>query len=101
MRPTAVSRIIEHCYRAFLLQNHDTDEREYPDAADQMREVLIQGKYLSQKDIEIWLGFDVESLAEHPGIEDIRELHAALIEKYKSEDAKGRKGRVPNMSGRR
>ena len=53
--------VIEHCYREFLLQNHDPDEREYPDAADQIREVLIHGNYLSQKDIEICLCFDVES----------------------------------------
>ena len=51
--------VIEHCYREFLLQNHDPDEREYPDAADQIREVLIHGNYLSQKDIEICLGFDL------------------------------------------
>lgn len=39
---------LQHCYRDFLLQNHDPDEREYPDAADQIREVLIHGNYLSQ-----------------------------------------------------
>ena len=55
--------VIEHCYREFLLQNHDPDEREYADAVDQIREVLIHGNYLSQKDIEICLGFDVETLA--------------------------------------
>ena len=64
--------VIEHCYRDFLLQNHDPDEREYVDAADQIREVLIHGNYLSQKDIEICLSFDAESLAEHPGIDAIR-----------------------------
>ena len=79
--------VIEHCYREFLLQNHDPDEREYPDAADQIREVLIHGNYLSQKDIEICLGFDVEALADRPEIDAMRELHAALVEKYKSEDA--------------
>ncbi|MGB4333853.1 MAG: hypothetical protein WBJ41_03305 [Chromatiaceae bacterium] len=75
--------VIEHCYHEFLLQNHDTDEREYADAVDQIREVLIHGNYLSQKDIEICLGFDVESLADRPGIAGMRELHAALVEKYK------------------
>lgn len=34
--------VIEHCYRNFLVQNHDPEEREYPNAADQIREVLIQ-----------------------------------------------------------
>ena len=39
--------VIEHCYRDFLLQNFDHDERKYPDAADQIREVLFHGNYLS------------------------------------------------------
>jgi len=55
--------VIEHCYRDFLLQNHDSEEREYPDAADQIREVLIHENYLSQKDIGICLGYDLESLS--------------------------------------
>src|SRR5277367_5499708 len=44
--------VIEHCYQEFLVQNCEPDEREYPDGADQIREVLIHGNYLSQKDIE-------------------------------------------------
>ena len=79
--------VIEHCYREFLLQNHDPDEREYPDATDQIREVLIHSNYLSQKDIEICLGFDIELLAAESGIEGMRELHAALVETYKLEEA--------------
>ena len=43
---------------------HDPDERESPDAADQIREVLSHGNYLSQRDIEIRLGFDAESRTE-------------------------------------
>lgn len=77
--------VIEHCYREFLLQNHDPEEREYPAAADQIREVLIHGNYLSQRDIDICRDFDVESLTEHPGIVGIRELHQALHEAYKSD----------------
>ena len=81
--------IVEHCYREFLVQNHDSDEREYPDAADQIREVLIHGNYLSQKDIEICLGFDVESLAGRPGIDGMQELHKTLVGSYKVEDMIG------------
>ncbi len=77
--------VIEHCYREFLLENHDPDEREYPDATDQIREVLIHGNYLSQKDIEFCLCFDVESLADRPEIDALRDLHAALCENYKQE----------------
>lgn len=79
--------VIEHCYREFLLQSHDPDEREYADAADQIREVLIHDNYLSQKDIEICMGFDVESLADFPEIAGVRALHAAIVEKYTREDA--------------
>jgi len=79
--------VIEHCYRDFLLQNHDPEEREYPDAADQIREILIHGNYLSQKDVDICVGFDPESLADNPGIASIRALHDALVANYTAHDA--------------
>lgn len=81
--------VIEHCYREFLIENHDPDERAYPDAADQIREVLIHENYLSQKDIEICLAFDVESVATQPEHMPMRELHDALCTKYGSDDARG------------
>jgi len=74
--------VIEQCYREFLLQNFDPDEREYPDAADQIREVLIHGNYLSQKDIDICLGFDLVGLADHPHHENILALNDALASEY-------------------
>jgi hypothetical protein len=48
-RDILVGKVPEHCYREFLLQNHDTDGREYADAVGRIREVLIHGSYLSQK----------------------------------------------------
>lgn len=78
--------IIQCCYRDFLLQNHDPEEREYTDATDQIREVLIHGNYLSQKDIDICLGFDVASLAADPQYGNMRELHDALKQKYDAEE---------------
>ena len=80
--------VIEHCYRDFLLLNHAPEEREYPDAVDQIREVLIHNNYLSQKDIEICLAYDVASLANKPGYESMRDLHEALRSKYGSDDTK-------------
>jgi hypothetical protein len=70
--------IIEQCYRAFLIRSADLEEREFPDAADQIREVLIHGNYMSQRDIDICRGFDVESLVASVGNEHLRELHEAL-----------------------
>jgi len=81
--------VIEHCYRNFLLQNHDPDEREYPDAADQIREVLIHGNYLSQKDIDICLAFDLASLSQQLEFENMRTLHAALKLEYGTDDEHG------------
>jgi hypothetical protein len=74
--------VIEHTYREFLLQNHDPEEREYPDAADQIREVLIHGNYLSQKDIDICLGVNLASIAEGPAMDSVRTLHEALTAEY-------------------
>jgi hypothetical protein len=81
--------VIEHCYREFLLQNHDPGEREYPDAADQTREVLIHENYLSQKDIEICLGSDLADIADRPEIDRIRTLHNVLKSEYGPDDEYG------------
>lgn len=78
--------VIEHCYREFLLQNHDPEEREYPDAVDQIREVLIHGNYLSQRDIEICLAFGLDSLATCPEYKSVKVLHEVLVAKYGSEN---------------
>ena len=74
--------VIESCYREFLLQNHDTEEREYPDAADQIREVLIHENYMSQKDIEFCFSFAPCVPADHEHYDSIRALHNALISEY-------------------
>jgi hypothetical protein len=74
--------VIEQAYKEFLLQNYDADEREYPDASDQIREMLIHGNYLSQKDIEICLEFNLASIADQIGIDSILKLHNVLKSKY-------------------
>jgi len=81
--------VIEHCYREFLMENHDPDLRAYPDPADQIREILIHENYLSQKDIEICLGFDLASLGDAVPSEQARQLHDALVAKYGMDDERG------------
>lgn len=78
--------VIEHCYRDFLLQNHDPEEREYPEATDQIREVLIHDNYLSQKDIEICLNFDLTGIGDRPETDSIRTLHEVLKSEYGPEE---------------
>lgn len=77
--------IIEDIYREFLLQSNDPEEREYSDTIDQIREVLIHENYLSQKDIDICIGFDLSVIADCPEIESIRTLHEAFTLKYTME----------------
>ena len=74
--------VIEQCHREFLLQNHDPEEREYPDASDQIREVLIHGNYLSQKDIEFCLGLDFAELRDRAKFPQIEKLHQSLVAAY-------------------
>jgi hypothetical protein len=76
--------VINHCYREFLLQNSDAEEREYPDPEDQVREVLIHGNYLSQRDIDVCLAFDLGEFAALPKYGSMRELHDALVTKWGS-----------------
>jgi hypothetical protein len=77
--------IIERCYKDFLLGSYDPEEREYPDPSDQIREMLIHGNYLSQRDIEICLGFDIPLLRENPNYVEIEELHGSLQGSYATE----------------
>ena len=81
--------VIEHCYRDFLLQNYEPEEREYPNAVDQIREVLIHDNYLSQKDIEICLSFDLAGITDRPEINSISALNEALKSEYGLDDEHG------------
>jgi hypothetical protein len=78
--------VIEQCYSEFLLQSHDPEEREYPDAVDQIREVLIHENYLSQEDIDICLGFNLTGIADRPEIDSICTLHEVLKSEYGPDD---------------
>lgn len=77
--------VIEDCYKQFLLDSHDPEEREYPDVKDQIREILIHGNYMSQKDIEICLSFDIPSLPAREHLEAIQELHKAFNLAYEKQ----------------
>src|SRR6266699_3464448 len=74
--------VIEHCYGNFLLQSHDSEGREYPEAADQIRELLIHKNYFSQKDIEICLTYNLAPLGTDTNYPAIEALHKSLCETY-------------------
>jgi len=74
--------VVLQCYRDFLIESSDTEEREYPDPADQIREVLVHNNYVSQKDLEICLEYDISGLADLPTYGELRALHYSLESKY-------------------
>lgn len=79
--------VIEKCYREFLLKSHDPDEREYSEVKDQIREVLIHGNYMSQKDIEFCLGHDLNDLRGRVEFPKIEALHQELRAAYGDAEA--------------
>ena len=78
--------LIADAYRTFLLNNFDAEEREYPDGNDQVREMLIHKNYLSRKDVDECLAFDVGALADHSAFDRIRVLHETLLAEYAVDD---------------
>jgi hypothetical protein len=62
------------CLNNFLLNDSDIDTREYIDEDDQINEVLIRGHYLSQKNIEDLLEFDIEKFKDKPKFNDMKSL---------------------------
>ena len=74
--------VIEHCYHEFLLHSYDADEREYPDAADQIREVLVHGSYMSQQDMVICANYNIASLEAVPSYPAISTLHTVMRETH-------------------
>lgn len=82
--------IIERCYHRFLMDSYDPDDREYFDAGDQIREVLIHRNYLSQKDIEICLAHNLTSLRSESSFPAMEVLHQNLRDTYSDSETESR-----------
>lgn len=74
--------VIHDCFRRFLIDSSDAEQREYEDPADQIREVLIHGNYFSQKDVEACLTFDIRILESIENYSAIREFFAAFTHQF-------------------
>ena len=73
--------VIQRCYGNFLLESHNSEQREYLLAEDQIREVLVHGNYMSRKDIELCANFDISVFA-HENKRAIKDLHNTVYEVY-------------------
>lgn len=78
--------VIECCYREFLIENHDPEEREFLDPTEQIRETLIHRNYFSQKDIEICLAYDVSKHSGDANFQSIEALHHSFCSTYADSD---------------
>jgi len=74
--------VLEECLIKFLKDNHNPDRREYIDDSDQIREILIYGNYLSQKDIEFMLTFDITRLSTKRNYAEMSALYDVFKENY-------------------
>ena len=72
-------------YRDFLLRKPSADEWEYPDATDQVREILVHETYSSLQDIKLCAVFDMATLNAEANYEQAQALHSALLQNYGSE----------------
>jgi hypothetical protein len=77
MRP-----IIMEVYDRFLIESSDIEKREYTDPIQEIEVSLIHRNYVSQKDIEICLAYDLSGFADRSEYKNMRELHDALVAKY-------------------
>jgi hypothetical protein len=74
--------VIERCYENFLIDSFDPDDREYPEDADQIREILVHKNYLSLEDMKFCVAYDTGKIEDHPRFEGIEALHMAVRHIY-------------------
>jgi hypothetical protein len=79
MRP-----IIVEVYGRFLVESADIEEREYADPDEEIEAGLIHRNYVSQKDIEICLTYDLSKHEKHANFPGIEALHESLHREYGS-----------------
>lgn len=75
--------VIQECFEKFLIESQNEEERQYSDIAEQIREVLIHEHYLSQKDIDFCLEYDIAQLSEQPNYSEIVNIFEILENEYK------------------
>jgi hypothetical protein len=79
---TLSNSIVDECLITFLKDSWNPDDREYIGDEDQLREILIHGNYLSQKDIEHLLTFDITQLTGQPNFREMEILFNSFTSNY-------------------
>lgn len=83
---THMTPVLHQCLQAFLLESCSPDEeREYENAADQIRELLLHKNYFSFKDIEACMTFDLQAMHNEPQYAQIKVLFDEFVALYSPE----------------
>jgi hypothetical protein len=77
--------IILEVYGQFLADSADLEEREYSEPDQQIEAGLLHESYISQKDIEVCLTYDLAQYRERSNFTIIEALHQSLRRKYASD----------------
>lgn len=77
--------IIQESFEKFLIESQDEETRQYYDIEEQINEALIHQHYLSKKDIEYCLEYDITSLSCESRYDEIERLYDALSSEYQIE----------------
>ena len=77
--------VLHDLLREFLCSDsNDPEKREAPDAQTEIETNFLHRHYLSQKDIEVSLGFDIGTLADHEKFPAIKVLFDAFVDAHKT-----------------
>jgi hypothetical protein len=77
MRP-----VILEVYKRFLIESADEEELEYATLEEEIEVNLVHRYYVSRKDIDVCLTFDIQLLNSHPNFGVIESLHRSLRQAY-------------------
>ena len=77
----------EAIYTNFLAESADSDQREFQDNADQVREILVHQNYLSSEDIKFCLDYDPNRMGGEAITGGALALHELLRSNYREEVA--------------
>lgn len=75
-------QIIQQVYRRFLIESASAEEREYANAAEQIEAALIHRNYISWKDLEVCVAYDLSVLRSEANYLEIEALHQCLLSLY-------------------
>ena len=78
--------VILELYQRFLSESADPEEREYADPADEITANFVHANYMSAADFVFCRGFDIETLSDTAGFEEMQVVHAVLAEAYPDEE---------------